>query len=193
MRNFVKIGAILFAAVFLGGCFLFGGADLDLTCVNRSLAIASHEAAFYGELSVLPSQALVAVPSFAIEIPGPTSGSATWNYTIEGSDYTGSITFEDFEITTDEGDEYVINGPATLTMTGSFPTYTAEYNGTLAISVNGESAVDADVAVSYTFTVTVGSSVTLDVTTSGTINGVATEDSFSVTFSTSQGPPAARQ
>jgi hypothetical protein len=190
MKNVVKIAAVLVAVAVLGGCFLFGEPGLSTSDVHKSLAIAGHEAANSRVDTVPLDQVLVVAPapiptSFVAEIPGPTSGNATWEYTIEGIDPTGSITFDDFKITTDTGDEHVINGSATLTIAGSFPTFTAAYAGTLSISVNGESGIEAEVDATYTFTVTVSNPVTLEVTASGTVNGAATEESFTVTFSAS--------
>jgi hypothetical protein len=184
MRTFVRIGVILLSAVFLGGCFLFGGPGIELVDVNRAMAIASHEAVYtyYFTGSVAGSQTGSGGP-LSNTIPGTTSGTAEWSPSdVEGVP-TGNIVFADFAVTSSEGDEYVINGTASLATPWDYETdFIASFDGDLSISVNGATAADVTLSVTYTFSVTGSNPYTLDVSASGEVNGEAAEGSFSVTF-----------
>ena len=186
---------LVVAAVFaLGSCDWFGS-DLSPEEINAALAVAATQIGWMEmgpPTSVFSHQSAVAVPRVAFPvIDGPEGGTAT--FVIDSWEpLSGTITFAGFAFAVDSGDEYVLDGSIDVTFEFFVDDadLTATFSGTLAIGKNGETAEEYVIEVTQAIGISEnweepGSiTVTLTVTTTGTINGesAAGELGFSYTW-----------
>lgn len=76
-----------------------------------------------------------------------------------------------------------MNGSNDVTLTTSFPTFTATFSGATTVAVNDSTPVEGDVELTLEITVTnVQDGVQLDVSSTGTIDGQDAAGEFTTTF-----------